>query len=134
MSILTFDYDTSYHPAAPSVEIQIYGYNSVLGQHSLWAMVDSGADATMIPYPVLNAIGAVYKESTWMRGTAGGRVEVDLYLAAIRIGSNLIDGLHVVGIPASGEAIIGRDVLNQLVVTLNGLANVTEIQSYASRI
>ena len=129
MSITTFDYDATYHPAAPIIEIQIGGYNSVLGQHSLRAMVDSGADATMIPLPILNSIGAVYKESTWMRGTAGGRVEVDLYLAAVRIGSNLIDGLHVVGIPASGEAIIGRDVLSQLVVTLNGLASVTEIHA-----
>ena len=129
MSVVTFNYDATYHPAAPTVEIQIDGYNSVLGQHSLRAIVDSGADATMIPYPVLSAIGAVYKESTWMSGTAGGRVEVDLYLAAIRIGSHLIDGLHVVGMPASGEAIIGRDVLNQLVVTLNGLANVTEIHA-----
>ena len=134
MNIITFEYDATYHPAAPIVDIQIDGYNSVLGQHSLQAMVDSGADATMIPLPVLNAIGAVYKESAWMRGTASGRVEVDLYLAAIRIGSNLIDGLHVIGIPASGEAVIGRDVLNQLVVTLNGLASVTEIQSYADRL
>ena len=62
-----------------------------------------------------------------MRGTAGGRVEVDLYLVAIQLGAELVYGLHVVSIPSTKEAIIGRDVLNQLIVTLNGPAGVTEV-------
>ncbi len=127
MNVITFDYDSTYDPAAPFVDIEVDGYDDSLGKRTLWAMVDSGADATMIPLPILESIGATYKESMWMRGTAGGRIEVDLYLIAIRIGSNLIRGLHVIGIPDSNEAIIGRDVLNQLVVTLNGHASVTEI-------
>ena len=55
------------------------------------------------------------------------KVEVDLYLVAIQLGSELIHGLHVVSIPPTNEAVIGRDVLNQLIVTLNGLAGVTEV-------
>jgi len=65
----------------------------------------------------------------WMRGVTGGRVEVDRYLVAIHIGSNLIRGLHVVAAPVSNEAVIGRDVLNQLVVTLDGPAEVTEVRN-----
>jgi predicted aspartyl protease len=129
MSVVTFHYDPTYYPAVPVIHIEVDGYDSLSGQRSLPAIVDSGADATMIPLPVLEAIGAAYKESTWMKGVAGGRVEVDLYLAAIRIGPHVIGGLHVVGIPAAREAIIGRDVLNQLIVTLNGLASVTEIHT-----
>lgn len=127
MNVLTFEYDSAYEPAAPFVDIEVDGYNNALGKRTLWAMVDSGADATMLPLSILEAVGATYKESMWMRGTAGGRVEVDLYLVAIQIGSNLIRGLHVIGIPNSAKAIIGRDVLNQLVVTLNGHAGMTEI-------
>ena len=126
MSVISFDYDSAYYPAAPVIEIEVDGYNS-LGQKSFRAMIDSGADATMIPLPILQTVGATYKETTWMRGTAGGRVEVDLYLVAIQIGTELIQGLHVVGLPATGEAVIGRDVLNQLIVTLNGLAGVTDV-------
>lgn len=40
------------------------------------------------------------------------RVEVDRYLVAIRIGSQVIRGLQVVAALASGDAVIGRDVLN----------------------
>lgn len=57
------------------------------------------------------------------------RVEVDRYLVAIRIGSQVIRGLQVVAALASGDAVIGRDVLNQLVVTLDGPAEVTEVRT-----
>lgn len=127
MNVLSFEYDTSYYPAAPFADIEVNGYDDSLGTRSMWAMIDSGADASVIPIRILNVIGADYKETSWMRGTAGGRVEVDLYLVAIRIGSNLINGLHVIGSPNQNEAIIGRDVLNRLVVTLNGHAETTEI-------
>jgi hypothetical protein len=127
MNVITFEYNSAYSPTAPFVDIEVDGYNEALGKRTLSAMVDSGADATMLPLSILEAIGAFYKDSMWMRGSTGGRIEVDLYLVAIRIGSNLIRGLHVVGIPNSNETIIGRDVLNQLIVTLNGHASVTEI-------
>ena len=127
MNVLSFEYDASYYPSAPFADVGIDGYDESLGTRVVWAMVDSGADATVIPIRILDAIGADYKETAWMRGTAGGRIEVDLYLVAIRIGSNLINGLHVIGSPNQTEAIIGRDVLNQLVVTLNGHAETTEI-------
>ena len=127
MKIITFDYDTTYHPAASFMDIEVDGYSDTFGRQTIWAMVDSGADATMIPLRVLEAVGASYKETLWMRGTAGGRIEVDLYFVAIRLGSQVIHGLHVIGTPANQEAVIGRDVLNQLVVTLNGPAAVTEI-------
>lgn len=127
MNVLSFEYDTSYHPSAPFADIEIDGYDESSGNRTVWAMLDSGADATILPLRILNAVGADYKESTWMRGTAGGRIEVVLYLVGIRIGSNLIDGLHVIASANSNEAIIGRDVLNRLIVTLNGHAEMTEI-------
>lgn len=127
MKVITFAYDLAYAPPAPIIEIEVDGYQESLGKRRLWAMVDSGADATMIPLRILEAIGATYKETLWMHGVARGRVEVDLYLVAIRIGSNLIRGLHVVAASVSDEAVIGRDALNQLVVTLDGPAEMTEV-------
>jgi len=40
----------------------------------------------------------------------------------------LIRGLHVVAASVSDEAVIGRDALNQLVVTLDGPAEMTEVR------
>ena len=58
MNMPTFDYDTSYAPPAPVIEIEIGGYNQLFGKATLWAMVDSGADASMIPISFLDAVGA----------------------------------------------------------------------------
>ena len=127
MSVVTFAYDTIYDPAAPIIEIEIDGYDIHLGQRQLRAMVDSGADATMIPIQILDAVGAIYQDTRWMRGVTGTRIEIDRYLVAIRIGLNLLHGLSVIAAPQNSEAVIGRDVLNQLVIKLDGPAEVTEI-------
>lgn len=64
-----------------------------------------------------------------MRGITGIAYPVDLYLITVQIGSHNIPAIRAIVATSDGETIIGRDVLNQLVVTLNGPANVTEIVS-----
>lgn len=128
MKSISFDYDSAYDPSAPFVEIEVDGYDERLGRRMITALLDSGADASFFPVPFLNSIGASYKETRWMRGAIGARIEVDLYLVAIRVGTTWIRGLHVIGAPETDDPVIGRDVLNELVVTLNGPAQTTEIQ------
>lgn len=123
----SYPYDASYEPAAPVVQIGLSpsGENQVRQQTR--ALLDSGADGTMIPIDLLLACGARYVERRRMRGVTGGSVIVNLYLTAVHIGDHVIHGIRAVGIPASGDPIIGRDVLNQLEITLNGLAQETWI-------
>lgn len=128
MSSTTFVYDTTYDPPAPVIEVEIDGYVAALGQRKLRALVDSGADATMIPVQVLTAVGAAYQDTLWMRGVTGARVEIDRYLVAIRIGAQLIHGLSVIGAPEEADAVLGRDLLNQLIVVLDGPAEAGEIR------
>ncbi len=107
------------------------GFSRKTGQTTstitLSAFVDSGADATMIPITVLQTTGARYIETRQMRGVIGISYTVDLYLVTIHIGPHTIPAIRAVAAAPDGEAIVGRDVLNQLVVTLNGLASVTEV-------
>ncbi len=91
------------------------------------ALLDSGADGSMIPLDVLRQIGARYQETRYLRGVTGVRQTADLYLVTIHIGPHKITGIRATAVSDGSEVIVGRDVLNHLVVTLNGLANVTEI-------
>ena len=50
------------------------------------------------------------------------------FFVQLQIGSSVLPSVEVVGRTGSDETIVGRDVLNQFVVTLNGLANATEIR------
>jgi hypothetical protein len=62
-----------------------------------------------------------------LRGTAQQRIQVDQYWVWLRIGGHIPLYIQAVGDTQGEEAILGRDVLNQLIVTLNGLASVVEI-------
>ncbi len=115
-----------YDPAAPVMEVIIHKSGTETGK-SVTALIDSGADATMIPMAVLETIQARYLETRRMRAVIGQPVTVDTYLISVQVGSHTIPGIEAIAMQEGTEAIIGRDVLNQLIVTLNGLAHEVEI-------
>lgn len=126
--VSTFDYDQSYSPSAPFLPITIDGNRPGYNTATVLAFVDSGADGTMLPIDLLEQVGARYADPIWLRGTAGGRKRVDTYSVTIHVETERAYGIYAVATPEGSEPLIGRDVLNQLVVTLNGLAEVTELQ------
>lgn len=128
-SLLSHDYDTiNYQPAAPFIEITIDGYDDTKQPLTLKVFVDSGADGTMLPRDILLAVGATYKGTAILSGMAGGRQTVDQFIIRIQIGSHIINGISVVAMPTNSEAIVGRDVLNELILTLNGPSNTVQIE------
>jgi predicted aspartyl protease len=121
--ITSFLYDTKYIPSAPVAKIMVSYQREV----ELTALIDSGADATMIPIDLLRKIKARVVETRRLRGISGGAEIVQLYGVTIRVQDHVLPSVHVVATAHGGEPILGRDVLNHLIVTLNGLAGVTEI-------
>jgi hypothetical protein len=109
----------------PAVEL---GVGLMRGQITLTltAIIDSGSDATILPTHYLQQVGAVPVMQKWLRGIRGGRHQVDLSTIFVQIGGY---GTYarVVGDDLHNEVIVGRDILNQLIVTLNGLASTVEI-------
>ncbi len=128
MTLTSYLYSTTYEPAAPVLEIKVYSPDQIKPEVSLTALADYGADATMIPRDLLKKIGARYAETRQLRGVSGLAYPVKLYLVTVRIARHTIYGIRAVAIEPKSEPIIGRDVLNQLVVTLDGPATTTEVQ------
>lgn len=62
-----------------------------------------------------------------MRDASGLSYVVDMYETALRVGGFTVPKVYAVADRQNGEMILGRDVLNYFVVTLNGLAQTTEI-------
>lgn len=124
MKVTSFLYDTTYNPAMPTVSISVqYGDRQVVVN----SLVDSGADATMIPINILSSLGARRTDFGKMRGITGAARSVHIYTVKLQIGNNQIRTVHAIAVEPGEEAILGRDVLNYLVVTLDGPAGVTEI-------
>lgn len=125
-AVFTYNYNSDYHPAMPMVEASI-GLPMVDAAFDASGIVDSGADATIIPVRHLQETGARRTRKAVMRGVTGEETLVDLYAIAIRLGPYRQEYVEVVGDISGDEVIIGRDILNHLAVILNGPAGVVEV-------
>ncbi|MEZ4663877.1 MAG: retroviral-like aspartic protease family protein [Caldilineaceae bacterium] len=126
--VYTYDYDLGYLPAMPLVTIQI-GKPDAGPALTLSALVDSGADATMIPANYLKAVNAVKRQYVFIRNVNGKRTGANLYTISLQFAHYKRNRIEVLGNRDTDEIIIGRDILNHLVVTLDGLANAVIVQA-----
>jgi predicted aspartyl protease len=124
----SYDYDTTYPgPALPVVDLIVRNVAETNNSMELSAMVDSGADGTMIPLRTLQRLKARKVDQKRMRGVSGILFQVSVYEVAIQLGNHVIPKVYAIADRQNQQTILGRDVLNQFVVTLNGLAHVVEI-------
>jgi predicted aspartyl protease len=122
-----YDSDYIHGPALPVVELRVKAIAAQDAGVSLRALVDSGADATILPLHILRS-GQIEKVGrARLRWGPNDSRPYDVYLATVEIGPYVIHGVRALADPSGDEAVLGRDVLNQLVVTLNGLAGVVEL-------
>lgn len=125
--VYTFAYSNDYTPAMPIVEVGISLPKRSQADVTIAALLDSGSDGTMLPVDLLDQIGAKPVGQGQIRGILGYSRPIELYLIKLYIGSHQLHAIRVIGIETTEEPIVGCNVLNHLVVTLNGLAGVTEI-------
>ncbi|MEZ4712600.1 MAG: retroviral-like aspartic protease family protein [Caldilineaceae bacterium] len=125
--IYSHDYNATYAPAMPVAEVTLENVETGMQGEKLTAIVDSGADGCLLPVKCLEAMGSEPIRKARMVGVTGIVVQVEIHLLILHLGPLTVYGVEAVADKQNGEAIIGRNVLNQLVVTLNGIAGVTEI-------
>lgn len=125
--IYSHDYDSAYSPTMPVVEVTIENIETGIQSTIITGIVDSGADSCILPPKYLDATGSQPIRRTQMVGVARIGYQVDLHLIVLHLGPLNVYGVEAIADTESGEVIIGRNVLNQFVVTLNGIAGVTDI-------
>jgi predicted aspartyl protease len=113
----------NFDPPAPVVEIGVCRPGNSEPATTLIALIDSGADATMLPINAIRAAKARYLATRQMRTLAGQITVVETYLVTVTMGPFQFPGIEAIASAENGEAILGRDILNQLEVNLNGLAS-----------
>jgi predicted aspartyl protease len=90
-------------------------------------IVDTGADATVLPRELLEGIRAPFSDRSYLRGVTGAGVPVDLFWVTLHIGSLRVANVRVVANDTSDSSILGRDALNHLNLALHGPAEVLEV-------
>lgn len=123
-----FPYNLSYDPPVPVCSLTVSSGTQARAIE-LEAVIDTGADATIIPVRHLRQISARPTSEAHLRSQWGERRGVFLYLVDLRIGGLLLPSSFVVGDDQGDETILGRDVLNKLELRLHGPKHLTEIES-----
>lgn len=127
-NLLSYEYNRAYLPPAPFIPVSVDGYDPAKPAITLSCFVDTGADGTLLPIDVLSAVGAEYEDTVLLRGSTGAAQRLDRYTVRIRVGDVTIQSVAAVAMAVGSEPIIGRDVLNYLVLTLDGVLGLTEIR------
>lgn len=127
MKLYTYSYSVDYDPSMPIVDVTLVAPHSDEAIGPLSALVDSGADGTLVPVDLLEQIGAVSIATGRLAWLWNESRSVNIYIVRIEIGPCILPKVHVAGVPPATDLILGRNVLNQMILTLNGPAGVTEI-------
>ena len=123
---LQFNYDTNQSPPQPTVKMVVASSQSGRATRSLVAIVDTGADATLIPLKELKSLAALVGDSRWIRNLWGERQACKTFIVEVQIEELVLPGIEVLGYPGD-EVILGRDVLNKLWLGLDGPQQQLEI-------
>lgn len=111
-----FAYDASVDPPAPVFPIQVStpaGDQGVM----LAMLVDTGADCTLLPAPVVRSLRLPQIDVISLSGVGGTKQRATVHAARVKLAD-----LHLLVrvVAFADEAILGRDLLNQAVMMLDG--------------
>jgi len=124
--MITNNYDATYDPPMPVCRVTITAAVTDL-RLVVNAIIDTGADATIVPARLLRNIGARRVFETGLRNQWGERRLVFLYLVDLEINGMVLPGIYVVGDEIGDEVVLGRNALNRLVITLDGPRQTAQI-------
>jgi predicted aspartyl protease len=122
---MTPAYLSAYEPPFPTLKATIRFEDE--RTESLSALLDSGADASLVPVALLDQLGAFESEQATLRTHLGETLPVQLYLVNIEIDHHILPGVYVVADDIGEDIILGRDVLNKLPLFLDGPHQHTDI-------
>lgn len=127
-------YLTSYIPPIPALSIHLAPVGAAPQIGPLTAIVDTGADATLIPLRYLDEIEVPADYPAQLRGPWGNARRVQVYTVDIVISDMRLPGIEVVGDEMSNEVILGRSVLNRLVLLLDGPGQQSDVYGQRPRV
>jgi predicted aspartyl protease len=112
-------YLTQYFPAFPSLPVKLGYPEQVLNIGPVDALIDTGADGTLVPQGLIDELGAPLVDQIHVRSQWGEARLANLYTVDLGISDFRLPTIEVVA-DAGTEIILGRDVLNRLSILLDG--------------
>ena len=117
---MDYRYLDSFFPSMPALVLR-FGYpGEALITEPAPAIIDTGADGSLVPQVLLDQIGAPIVDSKRIRSHWGEWRQVLVFAVDIGIEDFRLAAVEVVGDDQGSEVILGRNVLNRLRLLLDG--------------
>ncbi len=120
-------YLKTYYPPIPVLDILIAHPDSNEWQGAFLAIVDSGADFTIVPLAILRTVNSPIVRPAVLSSQWKDRRAVNVHEIDLQIGALVMSAVEVAGDLHSTEIILGRNVLNDLNLYLDGPALQVEL-------
>lgn len=115
-----YNYNRTTTPPAPFVHVTIFA-NDGSGRSSEWpAQLDCGADRTIIPVEVADELGLTPGGEFAAMGLGGAVILLPSFLVHLAIRQKAPISVVVAASPEEPYVLLGRDVLNNYRVLLDG--------------
>lgn len=124
---MKFAYDQHYFPPAPSIKIRLAPLDESFQVGPLVALVDTGADVSIIPIQHIEPLQLQADNRKYLRSQWGDSRIVDTYRLDVGIGEMRLPFVEVIADEIGEELIVGRNLLNKLNLRLNGPRQFLEI-------
>ena len=121
----TTEYTHAKFPPAPVLNVRLSAPRDMARVGPFPALIDTGGDFTLVPLSWLLDVGAPEVRWAYLRGLWSEQRPVTLYLLDVHLDSGVLPGVEVIGVEGEEadedqEIILGRNVLNQLILLLDG--------------
>jgi hypothetical protein len=113
-------YLADYYPPVPVLEISLARPMSTLWHGPFTAIVDSGADVTIVPRAILDEFRPPVERRATLTTQWSNRQSVTTYTVDLLVGGLIFPSVEVAGDRIGGEVVLGRNLLNYLDLRLEG--------------
>lgn len=125
-------------PPAPVLQIRLSAPAEPPNHNPLTALLDTGADFSIVPLRWLLQVGAPETRAAYVRGMWSPRQVVTVYMVDLHLDETTLPGIEVIAAQEEyGEIddepdlneplILGRNVLNRLLLLIDGPAQQTHL-------
>lgn len=116
----TFLYRTDEFPAIPSVRVNISNLDGSAILYDLDVSVDSGAARTIIPESMLKQLSSTSIGVRELEGIGGFKIQLDIHQIWVIIHGFAAVVVEVAADPFESNILLGRDVMNEHAMLLDG--------------
>lgn len=118
---MSHSFDMTFPRPFPSLPVVLYQVDGKTITPPLSALVDTGADTTLVPEAYLDAIESNDIEIGRLRSHWGEWRLVSIYTIDLEVAGERLPGIQVVADDQDDHILLGRNVTNKLILLLDGL-------------